>query len=36
MIFHNRSNYDYQFMIIELPEEFKGHFTYLGKTMKNT
>ena len=29
--FHNGSNYDYHFIITELTEEFKQHFTSLGE-----
>ena len=29
--FHDRSNYDYHFIITELAEEFKKQFTYLGE-----
>ena len=28
---HNRSNYDYHFIVKELPEEFKKQLTCLGK-----
>ena len=31
IVFQNRSNYDYQFIIKELPEEFKKQFTSLGE-----
>ena len=31
IVFCNRSNYDYHFIIKELAEEFKKHFTCLGK-----
>ena len=30
IVFHNRLNYDYHFIIKELAEEFKEQFTYLG------
>ena len=30
-VFHNGSNYDYHFIIKELAEEFKKHFTCLGE-----
>ena len=30
-VFHNRSNYDYGFIIKELTEEFKRQFICLGK-----
>ena len=30
-IFHNRSNYDYHFIIKEIVEEFKKQFTCLGE-----
>ena len=29
--FHNRSNYDYHFIIKELAEEFKKQITFLGE-----
>ena len=32
---HNGSKYDYQFIIKELPEEFKGEFECLGENMEN-
>ena len=32
--FHNGSNYDYHFITKELPEEFKGQSTCLGKNTK--
>ena len=36
IVFHNRSNYDYHFIIKELAEEFKKQFTFLGEnTEKN-
>ena len=31
VVFHNRSNYDYDFIIKELAEEFKKQFTCLGE-----
>ena len=31
IVFHNRSNYDYYFIIKQLTEEFKKQFTWLGK-----
>ena len=31
MVFHNVSNYDYNFIIKELAEEFKKQFTCLGE-----
>ena len=31
VIFHNGSNYDYQFTIKELAKEFEGDFSYLGE-----
>ena len=31
VVFHNGSNYDYNFIIRELAEEFKKQFTCLGK-----
>ena len=31
IVFHNGSNYDYNFIIRELAEEFKKQFTCLGK-----
>ena len=31
VIFHNGSNYDYQFIIKELAEEFEGDFECLGE-----
>ena len=31
IVFHNGSNYDYHFIIIELAEEFKKQFTCLGE-----
>ena len=31
IVFHNESNYDYHFIIKELPEEFKKQFTCLGE-----
>ena len=31
IVFHNRSNYDYHFLIKKLAEEFKKHFTCLGE-----
>ena len=30
IVFPNRSNYDYRFIIKELAEEYKKHFTCLG------
>ena len=31
IFFHNRSNYDYHFIIKELAEEFEGKYTCLGE-----
>ena len=31
IVFHNRSNHDYHFIMKELAEEFKKQFTCLGK-----
>ena len=31
IVFHNRSNYDYHFIIKDLAEEFKKQFTGLGE-----
>ena len=31
IVFHNGSNYDYNFIIRELAEEFKKQFTCIGK-----
>ena len=31
IVFRNRSNYDYHFIIKELAEEFKAQFTCLGE-----
>ena len=31
IIFHNRFNYDYYFIVKELSEEFRGQFTCLGE-----
>ena len=31
LVFHNGSNYDYQFIIKELAKEFEGQFECLGK-----
>ena len=31
IVFHNRSNYDYHYIIKELAEEFKKQFTCLGE-----
>ena len=31
LVFHNGTNYDYHFIIKELPEEFKKHFPCLGE-----
>ena len=36
IVFHNKSNYDYHFIIKELAEEFKKQFPCLGENMKNT
>ena len=36
LAFHNGSNYDYNFIIKELAEEFKKPFTCFGETLKNT
>ena len=35
MIFHNGSNYDYHFIIKEIPKEFDREFNCLGKILKN-
>ena len=32
IVFYNESNYDCQFIIKELAEEFEKIFTYLGET----
>ena len=32
IVFHNRPNYDYHFIIKKLAEEFKKQFTYLGES----
>ena len=34
VVFHNRSTYDYHFIIKELAEEFKGQFECLGENTK--
>ena len=34
MIFHNKSNYDYQFIIKELAKEVEGDFSCLGENTK--
>ena len=34
IVFHNGSNYDYHFMIKELPEEFKKQFTFIGENIE--
>ena len=31
VVFHNSSNYDYPFIIKELPNEFEGQFECLGE-----
>ena len=31
MVFHNRSNYDYNFIVKQSVEEFKGQFKCLGE-----
>ena len=31
VVFHNRSNYDYHFIISEFANEFKGQFECLGE-----
>ena len=31
IVFHNKSNYDYNFIVIELAKEFKIQLTYLGE-----
>ena len=31
IVFHNGSNYDYNFIVIELAKEFKIQLTYLGE-----
>ena len=33
IVFHNRSNYDYHFIIKELQKEFKKQFTCLGENI---
>ena len=35
IVFHNRSNYDYHFIIKKLAEEFKKQFTCLGENTEN-
>ena len=35
IVFHNGSNYDYNFIIKELAEEFKKQFTCLGENTEN-
>ena len=35
-VFHNRSNYDYHFIIKELPNEFEGKFECYRKIQKST
>ena len=34
IVFHNGCNYDYHFMIKELPEEFKKQFTFIGENIE--
>ena len=34
VVFHNGSNYNYNFFMKELAEEFKEQFTFLGKNTK--
>ena len=34
MVFHNRSNYDFQFITKELAEKFKKLFSCLGENTK--
>lgn len=34
MVFHNGSNYGYNFIISELVDEFEGQFKCVGKTTK--
>ena len=36
IVFHNRSNYNYHFIIKELAEEFEGQFSCLEESTKNT
>ena len=35
IVFHNRPNYNYHFIIKELAEEFKKQFTCLGENTEN-
>ena len=35
IVFHNRSNYDYHFIIKKIAEEFKKQFTCLGENTEN-
>ena len=35
IVFHNRSNYDYHFIIKKLAEEFKKQFACLGENTEN-
>ena len=35
IVFHDRSNYDYHFIIKEIEENFKKQFTCLGEKEKN-
>ena len=35
IVFHNRSNYDYHFIIKKLAEEFKKQFPCLGENTEN-
>ena len=35
IVFHNGSNYDYDFIIKELANEFEGQFECLGKNTEN-
>ena len=35
IVFYNRSNYDYHFIIKKLAEEFKKQFTCLGENTEN-
>ena len=36
VVFHNESNYDYQFIIKELAKELEREFIFYEKTLKNT
>ena len=35
VVFHNSSNYDYNFIIKELANEFEGQFECLGENTEN-